>query len=397
MHVTLPLVLVGLLGLRRPREGLRTLTPPPSAPPSASTASSCAPPPTADAADAAADKEMELAGLLLGEAFDCLSGPDWALFSLLSPALAFVGLYSLLPHKELRFVFAAVPLLNMAAAVGLSRLLPPPFQEGWERPGHDATPDPAPSPSLPHSLRARRASHAIKYTLAFFANSALLLLLPLGLAADGLFWASSARNYPGGEALQRLLRVHLPEHLADSAIAAAALSGLPGAETCAEKDGPASVYARGLAALASGSAATRVSVHVGLEAAMAGVTRFLQAGPSVARVAEAIQLRAAAACPSTFSPSPSPSSQALALPEVVYSKREGLSPTEMEAHDWLLASPGEAAALREGAFVVRDTLYAFSRLVKGHEEGGQNVYVPLWRTALSVELAPAVLILQRHL
>lgn len=41
---------------------------------------------------------------------------------LLVPSLAFVSAYSFLPHKELRFVIYAIPLLNTVAAVGSARL-----------------------------------------------------------------------------------------------------------------------------------------------------------------------------------------------------------------------------------------------------------------------------------
>ncbi|CAN0092598.1 unnamed protein product [Ectocarpus sp. 6 AP-2014] len=42
-------------------------------------------------------------------------------FSYLLPGVAMVSLYSALPHKELRFVFPALPLFNLAAGVGMSK------------------------------------------------------------------------------------------------------------------------------------------------------------------------------------------------------------------------------------------------------------------------------------
>lgn len=38
---------------------------------------------------------------------------DWGVVELISPAILFVGLYSLLPHKELRFIFPALTVFNL--------------------------------------------------------------------------------------------------------------------------------------------------------------------------------------------------------------------------------------------------------------------------------------------
>lgn len=42
---------------------------------------------------------------------------DWSVFSLVWPVFVYLGLYSFLPHKELRFIFNAIPILNMVSAV----------------------------------------------------------------------------------------------------------------------------------------------------------------------------------------------------------------------------------------------------------------------------------------
>lgn len=47
---------------------------------------------------------------------------DWRVIEMIGPALIFVGLFSVLPHKELRFVMPSITLFNMAGAYGLSKM-----------------------------------------------------------------------------------------------------------------------------------------------------------------------------------------------------------------------------------------------------------------------------------
>ncbi|KAK8816693.1 hypothetical protein WA538_000460 [Blastocystis sp. DL] len=91
--------------------------------------------------------------------------------SVLGPVLGFVMLYSLLPHKELRFLLPMVPVVNACAAVGCARL--------WaRRPG------------------GKRIGVA-----------AVLIYVMGGCIIAAGFLAPSVRNYPGGHAMMRMNEV----------------------------------------------------------------------------------------------------------------------------------------------------------------------------------------------
>jgi len=96
-------------------------------------------------------------------------------------AVGFVALYSFLPHKELRFIFPALPLLNAVAAAGASRLLRSSGTEKKEdgRQGYSG---------LWQAL--------VLLTITGLASASLL--------ASAVFSIASASNYPGGVAMFRL-------------------------------------------------------------------------------------------------------------------------------------------------------------------------------------------------
>ncbi|CAI5738220.1 unnamed protein product [Peronospora farinosa] len=106
--------------------------------------------------------------------FKTASLVDWSVLSVVWPVFVYLALYSFLPHKELRFIFNAIPILNMVSAVGFAKLY-------------------------------RNRSKA---RLAFLgAIGCLLITIP-----GTLFMLMAARsNYPGGEAFVRLHQVAVNE------------------------------------------------------------------------------------------------------------------------------------------------------------------------------------------
>ena len=125
--------------------------------------------------------------------------------------LLFVAIYSLLPHKELRFVLYAAPPLNAAAAAALARMYR----------------------ALPAADAPRAPARALALT-----GRALALVGALGsFFAVGAFAAAAHGNYAGGAAL---------------------------------------AHVHGLGARQAASSARPLAVHIGVDAAVSGVSRFLE-------------------------------------------------------------------------------------------------------------------------
>ncbi|KAL7579930.1 hypothetical protein ACA910_004930 [Epithemia clementina (nom. ined.)] len=99
---------------------------------------------------------------------------------ILLPALGYVFLYSFLGHKETRFLFPVMPLFNLAAAIGLDRVILVAFPEKDKRPS----------------------------MLARLSLVACIMALLLTWLASLCFVAVSRSNYPGGDAL-----LELPNHV----------------------------------------------------------------------------------------------------------------------------------------------------------------------------------------
>jgi alpha-1,6-mannosyltransferase len=98
------------------------------------------------------------------------------------PALFFVFLFSFLPHKELRFIFPAIPLLNVGAAVGADVV--------WKSRGKN-------------------------FYRALVAVGVMTLVLFNAVFSTALLIVSS-KNYPGGSALYKMHQ--LEECLSDGKV-----------------------------------------------------------------------------------------------------------------------------------------------------------------------------------
>ncbi|TGZ81991.1 hypothetical protein EX30DRAFT_318662, partial [Ascodesmis nigricans] len=160
--------------------------------------------------------------LLLPTAF--LIAPDSTLRRA-TPLAAFIATYSLLPHKEWRFIIYALPDLTAISALAATWL--------WTRRGK------------PNFL-----------TKTFFpyrlGSLAVMVSIPVSAVLAGVMLYISSLNYPGGVAIGRL-HSHLIQELHDS-------STSPSTRLAEKRR-------------------VKVKVHLDVPTCMTGATRFLQSSP----------------------------------------------------------------------------------------------------------------------
>lgn len=140
---------------------------------------------------------------------------------IVAPSVVFVALYSVLPHKELRFIFYAIPSLNIAAASGLDFIY--------------------------RQFRRRYRDGCLRKDKAVVHVFCAAICIAISVAMTCLSLAASIQNYPAAHALLALQRVESSR-------------GCTGH----------------LCAAGSRSALTSVRVHIDTESAMNGITRFLE-------------------------------------------------------------------------------------------------------------------------
>eukprot|EP01138_Halocafeteria_seosinensis_P006634 gb/GECG01006782.1/.p1 GENE.gb/GECG01006782.1/~~gb/GECG01006782.1/.p1 ORF type:complete len:709 (+),score=48.80 gb/GECG01006782.1/:1-2127(+) len=132
---------------------------------------------------------------------------QWKLDSISTPfavsAALFVGLYSILPHKELRFLFPSVPLFVLVCANGVAKFTMQTIPSYRIKANAQPTPagrrrasstDIAEDSSLKHEPKSGRKLRILCVTTLFLLN----------VGATVLFSVASSWNYPGGYALQQV-------------------------------------------------------------------------------------------------------------------------------------------------------------------------------------------------
>jgi len=103
-------------------------------------------------------------------------------FRCIIPILGFVVLYSFLGHKEMRFIFPALPILNLGAAVGMSKLT---------------------NIAFPPRLTNKDKEYFVSW-IGRIGFGCGLISIWLTLVGSLIFVITSKENYSGGDALREL-------------------------------------------------------------------------------------------------------------------------------------------------------------------------------------------------
>lgn len=163
------------------------------------------------------------------------------------PAIIFVTLYSLLPHKELRFLFPSLPLFNGAAAVAIAAIMAPPNQPSTNV-NHDnnkknddvktaASPSvssssssshdglrqrakitdsksaaPSSSTSTPSPVQSRESSNGVCLPSSVLIGAWLATCMVIAI----IFLYISSLNYPGGDALAQFHHIAINDTIAST-------------------------------------------------------------------------------------------------------------------------------------------------------------------------------------
>jgi hypothetical protein len=199
-------------------------------------------------------------------------------WALLWPVLVFIVLYSLLPHKEVRFLFPALPLLTCLAAVSLQALDPDSNEKAQTETAQTEKGHTKPVNEVTVGKAAQTPTRAAA-SVVWLAMRGVLLISVLLSAA----WAGISRfNYPGGHALAMLTNLNnLQAYAAPLCSTEASSSSSASRSTCEAHQ----ASAHGLAEKST------LWVHLTNLACVSGASRFGQSANMLVDKSEGLDVR----------------------------------------------------------------------------------------------------------